>query len=494
MVATAKTVNSLAGGARRLSKRLVASYILDWILILGIAAVGGAFSQIHGARHDFSLQDPSISYPYHDDTVTVGVLIVVVLVAPGVITAAISLLFIPGPTASPRTPRALIWRRKIWEWNTAWMGLGLSLASAFLITEGLKDLSGKPRPFMLSVCDPDTSPESIRRHQVGGLGSSLDSATPIVVSWHICRNTDQSQMRNAFASWPSGHSSFSWAGMLYLTFFLCAKFAVQIPFLPPATPPSNRDGGSRRFISTFDEEEDGGGVAGAGIHDQQSEAETTTTTTTAEDHGSGKKSLRSAGTPEWSSSLRQRQQHHHHFHPPRNEAAAPPIYLLIVAFVPVGVALFVCVSRWFDYRHHGFDIISGSLIGIFTAWFGFRWYHLPIRGGSGWSWGARSRDRAFWLGVGRANYVGDEGWESRNKIAAAQNHNHNHHDGNNDNNNIQQNGRTPRNVVDDDYDIEANAAQASQRANAHAATTTTNTNITGPGLPDHQDTTERVVS
>jgi membrane-associated phospholipid phosphatase len=249
------------------------------------------------------------------------------------------------------------------------MGLGLALASAFMITEGLKDMSGKPRPFMLAVCDPDLSPESISRWQVGGLGSSLNSAVPIVVDWHICRQTDTSKLRNAFASWPSGHASFSWAGMLYLTFFLCAKFAVQIPFLPPTSY-------SRRYISTFDE-------------DDRSE-------TKSERTGSPSGMATTVG----------------HSLPPRNEAAAPPIWLLILVFIPVGVAFFVSVSRWFDYRHHGFDIISGSLIGIFTAWFGFRWYHLPIRTGAGWAWGARSRERAFWLGMGRANYVGDEGWES----------------------------------------------------------------------------------
>lgn len=295
----------------------------------------------------------------------------VVIVAPGVITAAISLFLVPGPTAHRSTPKALIWRRKIWEWNTAWMGLGLSLASAFLITEGLKDISGKPRPFMLAVCDPDLSPESIRRWQVGGLGASIDSAVPVIVDWHICRSTDTNKMRNAFASWPSGHSSFSWAGLLYLTFFICAKFAVQIPFLSSASS-------SQQFISTFDEEED---------EDPDRPK-----------HSSGSSSP-TAGSV-------------NHVLPPRNEAAAPPIYLLILAFVPVGAALYISASRWSDYRHHGFDVISGSLIGIFTAWFGFRWYHLPIRSGSGWAWGARSRDRAFWLGVGRANYVGNEGWES----------------------------------------------------------------------------------
>ncbi|KAK7903359.1 hypothetical protein LTR67_001378 [Exophiala xenobiotica] len=386
MVATTKAVSSLAHGARYLSKRLLASYILDWVLILGTAAVGGAFSTIDGARHAFSLQDPSISFPYHKDTVSVGVLLVVALVAPGVITAVISLLFVPGPTIPHSTPKALIWRRKIWEWNTAWMGLALTLASAFVITEGLKDLSGKPRPFMLAVCNPDTSPSSIRQHQVGGLGTSIDSAVPIVVDWHICRNTDVSEMRNAFASWPSGHSSFSWAGMLYLSLFICAKFAVQIPFLPP-TPASQH---SRRYISTFDEEDD-----------------------TPHEHEEDRSSKNLRSDTSTSSPT--------HTHPPRNEAAAPPIYLLIIAFVPIGVAFFISVSRWFDYRHHGFDIISGSLIGIFTAWFGFRWYHLPIRGGSGWAWGARSRDRAFWLGIGHANYVGDEGWETaRRSTSTAQ--------------------------------------------------------------------------
>jgi hypothetical protein len=41
-----------------------------------------------------------------------------------------------------------------------------------------------------------------------------------------------------------------------------------------------------------------------------------------------------------------------------------------------------------------------------TAIFAFRWYHLPISQGAGWSWGPRSRERAFWAGVGVGTYVG----------------------------------------------------------------------------------------
>ena len=230
------------------------------------------------------------------------------------------------------------------------MGLGLSLASALMITEGLKDVAGRPRPHLLAVCNPDTSPESIARWRVGGLGgNTLDSAVPIVVTWQICRTADTGDLHNAFASWPSGHSSTSWAGFLYLTLFVCAKLGVQIPFLPYSSA-------ERLNASTFDDDD----------------RKTT----------------------------------------PRNNAAAPPVYLILLAAVPTGAAAYISVSRWFDYRHHPFDIISGSLIGIACAWFSFRLYHLPIRSGSGWAWGARSRDRAFWMGVGRHDYVGEEGWEA----------------------------------------------------------------------------------
>ncbi|RMZ91954.1 hypothetical protein DV736_g810, partial [Chaetothyriales sp. CBS 134916] len=330
------------------SIHVILSYILDWIIIVVIAAIGAAFNRIkaRGTYHAFSLSDPSISYPDKGDTVTMTDLGIALVCGPVLITFLISMLLVPGPTATTSTTRVQIWRRRLWEWNTAWMGLGLSLASALLITEGLKDVAGRPRPHLLAVCQPDTSAESIARWRVGGLGGlTLNSAIPITVTWHICTTKDMSNLDNAFASWPSGHSSTSWAGFLYLTLFVCAKTGVQIPFLPSASA-------ERRFITTF---------------------------------APGDRNTA----------------------PPRNHAAAPPLYLALLAAVPVGAAFYVSVSRWFDYRHHAFDIISGTLIGIACAWSSFRLYHLPVRSGSGWAWGARSKERAFWMGIGRHNYVGE---------------------------------------------------------------------------------------
>jgi hypothetical protein len=91
----------------------------------------------------------------------------------------------------------------------------------------------------------------------------------------------------------------------------------------------------------------------------------------------------------------------------RRQAAAPPLYLLLTAIIPFFGSVFISSSRWFDYRHHGFDILFGFLIGTVCAFFAFRYYHLPISQGAGWAWGPRSTDKAFWAGVGSYSYATD---------------------------------------------------------------------------------------
>lgn len=92
------------------------------------------------------------------------------------------------------------------------------------------------------------------------------------------------------------------------------------------------------------------------------------------------------------------------------------MYMIIIAFVPLAVAFFIAASRWFDFRHHAFDIIIGSLMGLVFAWVGFRLYHLPIMRGAGWSWGARSPRHAFFKGVGLSSHVGADNWSNTGEI------------------------------------------------------------------------------
>ena len=120
---------------------------------------------------------------------------------------------------SIETPKTLIWRRKLWEWNTAWLGLGLALASALCLTDGMKNLFGKPRPDLLSRCIPDVA--NLEKYVVGGYGGKVPEGM-VLVSWEICTQTDLSILKDGFVSFPSGHSSCmnleaSWSNSPWLT-------------------------------------------------------------------------------------------------------------------------------------------------------------------------------------------------------------------------------------------------------------------------------------
>lgn len=205
-----------------ISKRLTLSYVLDWIVIMfvprplachllltrvysGIAAVGAGFWRVTPNHRPFSPVDPDISFPYVEhEKISTGLLLTIALVIPAIITALVTLVFPPGPGVSRGTPKSLMWRKKLWEWNTAWMGLALALATTFFFTEGLKNVIGKPRPDLLSRCNLD--PATVQQYALGGEGSLLPLWN-LLVSSTACRQSDASKLNDGFASFPSGHSS-----------------------------------------------------------------------------------------------------------------------------------------------------------------------------------------------------------------------------------------------------------------------------------------------
>ena len=158
----------------------------------------------------------------------------------------------------------------------------------------------------------------------------------------------------------------SWAGLGYLALFICAKFAISIPYLLPG------DYSSSAFTH-HNKEPNSNPVAGA-----------------------------SASIPQ------QRVL--------RSTAAAPPVYLYVVPIIPVAAAIYIGATRYTDYRHHGFDIIFGTLIGMLSAYLGFYWYHAPIRRGAGWSWGPRSADKAWAVGMGVQAWAGPAEWKRTDEV------------------------------------------------------------------------------
>jgi membrane-associated phospholipid phosphatase len=142
----------------------------------------------------------------------VWLLVIVGILAPAVIICVICLIFVPGATVPPGTPKSLIWKRKLWELHTGLLGMALSVVAAWFITNAMKNLFGKPRPDLLSRCEPDLV--NLSKYIIGGL-KGLPTATTAgqLVDPSICKQTDKHKLDDGFRSYPSGHSSSSAAGM-----------------------------------------------------------------------------------------------------------------------------------------------------------------------------------------------------------------------------------------------------------------------------------------
>ena len=324
-----------------------------------MAAIGGGFYKQTPNHRPFSPVNPDISFPYVDhEKVSSAVLFVVSLIAPAILTAIIALALTPGTGASKAIPRTLIWKRKLWEWNTAWLGLALGLATTWLFTQGIKVLIGKPRPDLLSRCDLD--PATVQQFALGGYGTHLPEYN-LLVSWTACRATDRSRLDDGFQSFPSGHASISFAGMVYLSLYVCSRFAIRIPYLLPF----QYTGSNPR--TSFGPQE------GSSTQTVANASESSAVTAT----------------------------------PLRGQAAAPPAYLVILPIIFIATSTYIATTRFSDFRHHGFDIICGAVMGTMFSYLSFRMYHLPIRRGDGSSWTARGGSRAWWIGVGTPSYSED---------------------------------------------------------------------------------------
>ena len=154
--------------------------------------------------------------------------------------------------------------------------------------------------------------------------------------------------------------------MFYLTLFLCSKFSVTIPYLLPY-----------KYTSSIQESK-------GFDHDPLDDA--------LENSKPG------SSPPTKVASV-----------PPRKQAAAPPTYLFILPLISISIPAYVASTRFSDFRHHGFDIIFGSLMGTLISYISFRMYHLPIRRGAGWSWGPRSISKAWGIGIGTHGYTDGNG-------------------------------------------------------------------------------------
>lgn len=87
-----------------------------------------------------------------------------------------------------------------------------SLILTSFITNVVKNAVGRPRPDLISRCKPaPTTP------------------TDVLVDIMVCTETNHHTLHDGWRSFPSGHSSFAFAGLGFLTLFFCGQMHVLRP-------------------------------------------------------------------------------------------------------------------------------------------------------------------------------------------------------------------------------------------------------------------------
>ncbi|GEM08037.1 phosphatidic acid phosphatase type 2/haloperoxidase family protein [Rhodotorula toruloides] len=163
-------------------------------LTIILVAMIGYFTDYAGYKREFSLTDTSIQHTFATkERVTFGECIVYAGAVPAVIIILV----------------ALIWRRSFWDMHNGLLGLLLSVSLTTVFTQVVKVTVGRPRPDLIDRCQPVNSASN---HPVYGLATV---ALCTVQTGHI--------IDDGFKSFPSGHSSFAWAGLGYFALYLAGK-------------------------------------------------------------------------------------------------------------------------------------------------------------------------------------------------------------------------------------------------------------------------------
>ncbi|KAJ4514848.1 putative diacylglycerol pyrophosphate phosphatase 1 [Exophiala dermatitidis] len=276
--ASLSTGTGTARNKRKIPTKALFSYVVDYLIIIILAIIYAALDKlVTPFSQHFSLNNISIQYPY---AVHERIPIHIALVLSGAFPAAVILiytLFIDGlfshhhQRARSRFNRYTFTDR-LWELNCGWLGLLLAQGAAFVITGTLKNLCGKPRPDLIDRCQPQTG--------------AADGVPYGLVTKAICTQQDEAIMQDGFRSFPSGHSSSSFAGLFFLSLYLAAKLHVL-------------------------------------------------------DH--------------------------------RGE-----VWRTVIVLIPTLAASCIAMSRIMDARHHPFDVLFGSALGILCAWGAYRQYFPPV--------------------------------------------------------------------------------------------------------------------
>eukprot|EP00270_Netrium_digitus_P009842 TRINITY_DN3017_c0_g1_i1.p1 TRINITY_DN3017_c0_g1~~TRINITY_DN3017_c0_g1_i1.p1 ORF type:complete len:279 (-),score=52.49 TRINITY_DN3017_c0_g1_i1:361-1197(-) len=173
-------------------KQMLHKYWVDWLTLALLMATDGAINVLFPPFHRYIDQEQlkDLMYPLKSNTVPAWT---VPILALGVPTINFLVLHFA--------------RRDTAETHQAFYGLLYTMALASIVTDGLKLSIGRPRPDFFWRCFPN-------------------NITSFASNGDVICNGVASVIKEGRKSFPSGHSSWSCAGLGFFTFFLMGKLRV----------------------------------------------------------------------------------------------------------------------------------------------------------------------------------------------------------------------------------------------------------------------------
>lgn len=184
------------------------------------------------------------------------------------------------------------------------LGLLIALVLTSFLTDTVKNAVGRPRPDLIARCKPASgTPENT------------------LVGVEVCTETRSHILHDGWRSFPSGHSSFSFAGLGYMSLFLAGQV--------------------RLFVV-------GGGIRGR-----------TGTGTVANGRGDDREDGNVGEDDEDKA---------------RAIYARGDLARALFCLAPLLGAAMIAISRCQDYRHDVYDVCTGALLGYVVAFWSYRRY------------------------------------------------------------------------------------------------------------------------
>jgi diacylglycerol diphosphate phosphatase / phosphatidate phosphatase len=104
-----------------------------------------------------------------------------------------------------------IFRAPLHKHHVTVLGLAIGLILTATLTDLIKNMVGRPRPDLLARCKPAPgTPEHT------------------LVTIDVCTEKEHHRLHDGWRSFPSGHSSFSFAGLGYLSLFLAGQLKIFV--------------------------------------------------------------------------------------------------------------------------------------------------------------------------------------------------------------------------------------------------------------------------